>query len=325
MSTTSEVKAAIDANNARVDSASSSASAYIHNAESVARGYAGLGAITKPDFTDFQNPAYTPDANLALEFLNQYNDLWAGIEARTKQLMADWMGTYFPKLDPLLSAGEDAWLRNVVENGYIGIPAGVENAIWERDRSRELLDANRVMDEAVNGFALRGFGLPPGALSAAVLDVQMAANDKISTQSRDVAINQAKISVEMTKFAIEEMTKLRLGVASALGQFVHAAIAIPTAAANIAEHYANMRAKLWDSSAAYLNALTGKAHLGLTKTTSQGELDIKANSLSMSEFQHEQDLRIQVALKGAEQLGNIAAHAISAQQSFSNIGNITTG
>lgn len=48
-------------------------------------------------------------------------------------------------------------------SGGTGIPAHVENQIWQRDRSRVLEDVARARDDVLATFASRGFPLPPGS------------------------------------------------------------------------------------------------------------------------------------------------------------------
>jgi len=55
-----------------------------------------------------------------------------------------------------------------------------------------------------------------------LLRVQQVAADKSSTIARDSAIKQMEIAVDMVKFAIGEVSKLRLGIASALADFIRA-------------------------------------------------------------------------------------------------------
>lgn len=87
-------------------------------------------------------------------------------------------------------------------NGGTGLPAAVEQAIWDRARSREAATAQANIDEiARNGEAL-GFRLPPGVVAAQTRQAQQDYYDKLSSFSRDVAIKQAELEQSNLKDTI---------------------------------------------------------------------------------------------------------------------------
>lgn len=325
MTAADQVNAIIsDAKNTQA-AATDKAIQYTDNAQIIAQGYITPNAPPEPTYPGVTAPPYTPDTNLAIDFDNEYNKIWVGLEDWLKQLMADWMGTYIPQLDSRLHTAADDWFYNVIVNGYLGIPVAIENAIWERSRARELLEAIRMEDEAVNHMAARGFAMPPGVLSARLLQVQAEAQDKNSTHSRDVAIKQAEISIDMTKFAIGEVTKLRLGVAQALADFMRAAMELPKAAADTARAYADCKTRLWNSSAEYLNALVNRADLELKRTSTVAGNFLESQKISVAAFDSHLNRQVQAADSAATAMGHIASAALGAQQTLAHIGETQTG
>jgi hypothetical protein len=88
--------------------------------------------------------------------------------------------------------------------GGTGLDPAVEQAIWDRARSREAQTADNNIDEVVRNAAARGFALPSGAMAAMLREAQKSALAKASEVSRDIAIKQADLEQENAKHAIEQ-------------------------------------------------------------------------------------------------------------------------
>lgn len=88
--------------------------------------------------------------------------------------------------------------------GGSGIPAAVEQALWERAASREDLDTSRQISAAYTEFSSRGFTEPPGMLVARVDAIREEAQIKKQGLNRDIAIKMADVHVENVRFAVEQ-------------------------------------------------------------------------------------------------------------------------
>lgn len=86
--------------------------------------------------------------------------------------------------------------------GGTGLPAAVEQAIWDRLRDRETQIAQANEDEVMRQGEALGYQLPPGALSAQLRTAQQAYYDKLSTASRDIGIKQAELEQTNLKDSI---------------------------------------------------------------------------------------------------------------------------
>lgn len=269
-------------------------------------------------------PPFSPNKDLAYEYNANYDKIWGDLEDWIRGLMTEWMDTYFPVLDPCIQPSEDAWLCSVVNDGYIGIPAHVETQIWDRARGREILDAIQLEQEATSAYAAMGYAMPPGALLARQMQARAKASDQSATINRELAIKNTEISVDVTKFAIGEMTKLRLGIADALGNYIRAWLTLPQAAADIAKSNAEANKWVWDSASDYIRALVAKHGLELDadKFNSQMQLESQRNFVSLVNSNTQS--RVSAAVQAAESIGKIAAAAINANQSLGHVGNVTT-
>jgi hypothetical protein len=94
-----------------------------------------------------------------------------------------------------------ATLNNRLSGGT-GLPAAVEQAIWDRARSRETQSALANEAEVMRTSEAMGFQLPSGVLAAQLREAQQAYYDKLSGLSRDVAIKQAELEQENLKQTI---------------------------------------------------------------------------------------------------------------------------
>lgn len=86
--------------------------------------------------------------------------------------------------------------------GGTGLPTAVEQAIWDRARSRETQTALANEAEIMRASEAMGFQLPSGVLAAQLREAQQAYYDKLSGLSRDIGIKQAELEQENLKQTI---------------------------------------------------------------------------------------------------------------------------
>ncbi|MDD0837917.1 hypothetical protein PSQ40_04965 [Curvibacter sp. HBC61] len=92
--------------------------------------------------------------------------------------------------------------------GGTGLAPAVEQAMWDRLRSREerLADANQ--QEVMRNSQAFGFALPSGTLAAQLREAQQAYYDKLSEVSREITIKQAELEQENLRQTIDAGIKL---------------------------------------------------------------------------------------------------------------------
>lgn len=94
-------------------------------------------------------------------------------------------------------------IRKLWEGGS-GIPAAVEQAMWDRAAERENLEVKRAVSEAGLEFSRRGFFLPSGLLAARVDNIRNEALLKKNSLHRELTIQIAQWQVENVRFAVEQ-------------------------------------------------------------------------------------------------------------------------
>lgn len=92
--------------------------------------------------------------------------------------------------------------------GGTGLDSAVEQAIWDRSRSRETQIALANESEVMRQSEAFGFSLPTGVLAAQLRKTQQDYYDKLSGLSRDVAIKQAELEQENLKQTISQGIEL---------------------------------------------------------------------------------------------------------------------
>ncbi len=88
--------------------------------------------------------------------------------------------------------------------GGSGIAPAVEQAIWDRGRSREAGVAEANVAEVTRNAESRGFMIPTGAFHAQLREAQRTLLGKLAEYSREVAIKQAELEQANAKHAIEQ-------------------------------------------------------------------------------------------------------------------------
>lgn len=156
---------------------------------------------------------------------------------------------YFPNECDYLEKAQ-AQLCEIL-NGGTGIPAHVEDQIWQRDRARVLNEVRRATDETLATFAARGFAVPPGAATHAIYLNQVESQNKIAQQSRDVAIKHVEILMENIRFAIQNALDYRIKAIQAAGDYIKTLAVGPEIAVRLATSAANAQAQLISAASSY--------------------------------------------------------------------------
>lgn len=135
--------------------------------------------IDSLEFTSVR-PAFTgQDLDAAdFQFVNEtYDPL---LVDRTKQLVLDMM------------------------DGKSGLPAAVENALYERAREREVEAAEREVGAAADDWASKGYKYPGGVLAARVDRIRGDAERRVTTLGREQFIEAWRIQIEQFRQALAQ-------------------------------------------------------------------------------------------------------------------------
>lgn len=319
-----EVVEALIENAVEVSSGASDRATEFANAAQQA-AFSIISLTPPPDATrpEVVIPAFDPTVDFTGDFNSGFNDAIADFIPDFQAEITSYINRFFPNNIGCLLTNIDGWICNTVANGGTGIPLGVENAIWQRDREREILEAQRAEDEAVRGYSARGWALPSGVLTDTLLRVREGLADKISASSRDRAIEQIKIEIENIRFAVEQGVKLRLGAIDALVNFLNARARLVEAAIEKAKALVDAKTRLFSSIGSYYTAIIGAAELVLSYEKLRIDTVLHQQDTVVQANVQNVNSRVNAAISAAEAMGAVAAAALSSQNSIAEISNAT--
>lgn len=207
-------------------------------------------------------------------------DIWDEWETRYLEL-ADWlvaqriafMTTYFPDEQATYEAAEN-WLQAAIVNPESGLPPAVASQIWGDDQARILSDKARAQDAVVAQFAARRFPLPPGAAAAAVAGIEQKAQEALAESSRKVAI----LSVDLQKFNVETILKLRQVSMSSVVDYIKALASGPDIASKMTNVGYDIQTKLISAASQFFSARANAAEV-VTRAASM-DADAKTKLIS---------------------------------------------
>lgn len=96
-----------------------------------------------------------------------------------------------------------AYIREGMQGGT-GLPAPIEEALFNRARSRESKETTRAVQEAVNDWSTRNFSMPPGMLVKQVASIREQGQLKASELNRDILIEASKMEIEQIRFLVQQ-------------------------------------------------------------------------------------------------------------------------
>jgi len=235
--------------------------------------------------------------------------------------------TYFPNECTYLERAEQ-WLCDTITNGGTGIPAAVEDQIWQRDRSRVLQESQRVEDELLTQWSSRGYALPPGAAVWGAYRVNADAQNKISQASRDVAAKQAEIEIENIRFAVQQAIQLRVQAVQAASTYINALARAADVGTQFSQSAVNAQAALISAATGFYNARVRVEEIKYNVRERNAVLDMEAQRTDVLAFMQRAGNASNAASAAASAAGAMGAAALNAlhsQATISSIENVEGG
>lgn len=237
--------------------------------------------------------------------------------------MRDYINEYFPDYDQLMSTVVN-WLEDVIQNSTIGITPAYENAVWERERARELQEANRTKDNAVTDFATRGFSMPSGMLAARLQEVDQAAQNNSVTSARDQAIKHIELAVENVQFAIQQSIALQTSILNAAVNYINAYVRAITTGIDHAKTMVDAKNSLYQYAYEYYKTYIAWGEMALRYEQLNNNVDLTEAGLVVDFATKNVRSRVEAAVGAAEAMGDVAAAALASQNSMATIVHQTT-
>lgn len=308
---------------AQANAASSKAQQFADAAQTAAFVLLNLTSPGTPTKPDVIIPPFDPTIDFTGDFNRAYNEAIADYDPDFQREVTAFINRFFPNVSACLQTAVDNWICDTINDGGTGIPANVENAIWQRDREREILESRRAEDEAVRGYSARGWMLPSGVIVDTLNRVREVLGDKISASSRDRAIKQSEIEIENIRFAVDQGVKLRLGAIDALVGFLGIHARMKELAIDRAKALVDAKIRLFNSVGEYYSAIIGAAQLMLNFDELKINSTLKQQEIFVSGLTQNVRSRVEAAISAAQAMGAIASSALSSQNSVAELSNAT--
>ena len=165
-------------------------------------------ALSLPSFTTVM-PADTTVAptNLDVTLANAYATAAPQMVTMIDGYVDSMLHKYNPEYATQMAAIE-AQLTKYLEGGT-GLNAAVENAIYERARSKNNAESLRVRDAALSDAAARGFTMPTGALMSAMQLARQSGADNNARAASEIVVMQAEMEQKNLQFAVTTSASMR--------------------------------------------------------------------------------------------------------------------
>lgn len=281
-------------------------------------GYRLNLALYDPAQPDVDVPPFSPDIDLG-ELLDIASD--GNITLFIDKLSVEFtrfVNSYFPDYGVYESD-----LRARVQEMLSGnrmLPLPIENAIFERGRSRITKDYLSLTQSVSSEMAARGFTLPDGTLAARLDEAKFAGHSATAGFSRDVAIRQAEIAIDNLRFAMDMAYKHRFDAISAAIQYVQSVIvSVLDKGVEKARLIVEAKRALWDSTTTYYNTLIRNGEMLLRYEDLVASNAVERARLTLQALTNDTQRYTEGAIAGAQSMAKVAGDALSSLNTLASI------
>ena len=264
--------------------------------------------------------AIEPDMLVTEDGLATFNAYKDQIAQGLKNDLVDFFNTYYPLGSDAFDEAQ-SWLVDVINNGGTGIPASVEDQIWQRARDRLNHESLSAGDQVMNAAAARGLPLIDGASVATLKSIQFKKIQELGQQSTAIASKQAEIAIDTIKFAIGEAIKSRFSAMTAAGDYIRSLLAGLGTTVEISKLNADSKARMMDAVATlYRTRLYRDDMIINSQVSKRGQDESFYRDLTNN---HWSDMRIQIeaATNAASAYAKTAQAALNSLQTVASAAN----
>ena len=216
-----------------------------------------------------------PTSDFSVDVKDAFDYAFAHFNDDLKPQIIDYLAEFFPDIAAAVRTGSDQWIIDTITSGGY-VPVAVENAIWNKARDKEMLDAARAEQSVIDATAARGFSMPTGATAAGLLGLQQDLAIRLSSAARDIAVNSFSVANENAKFAIQQAVGLRTSFVSALGDFIKTVMIQPNGSAEYAKTILAAKSNLYDAATRLYSATIAEEQMRVEALQKNVSLDLTA-------------------------------------------------
>lgn len=247
----------------------------------------------------------------------KFSDLFGGTDNAASNIdsvngeVEQWLATYFPAIN--------GGFKNVPEDYLVGVISGVTpygmastvfETVWQqsRDRSGRTIRSERA--SLNSAFSSRGFSLPPGALIDQLAQSERRASDAVLDVSREQAIKDADIKLQILQQAVQLATQLKLGILNTAADLFRAYTSMYQLDSQSAQIKASAYQSFYNALSSYYNVEVNIKQLQLRAAETKAGIDGQIDSNRIRSYSADSTGSAHAA--AAQGFSNIAGQAASA-------------
>ncbi len=166
----------------------------------------------------------------------------------------DWLAKYFPAMHGCFKDQPEETLCGILSGVKpYGLDKSILDMVWNQARDRAGRTMRTEQATIAATFSGRGFSLPPGAMVDLIAQSEQRATDIALDVSREQAIKDADIKVDIYKMGLQLSVQLKTAVLSALADFYRMWITVPDKDIQRAQIRAQAQAALYAALSSYYN------------------------------------------------------------------------
>jgi hypothetical protein len=257
--------------------------------------------------------SYTP-GNIDAGNMPQFSDLFDGAD-NSNPLISDlndkvdaWLAKYFPAINGSFKTLNEDWCAGVISGTTpFGTSSTVFELVWQQARDRAYRTASSEQRQIEASMSSRGFSLPTGALADLLSQSEQAATSSILDVSRDQAIKDADIKVDLLKHATTIASQLKLGILSASADYFRSFYAVHGTAIEKARIQAQLYSTYYGALSNYANVEVSIEELRLRAAQAQANVSLSGEELKLRAAQASAGIAVsseQLKLQAAEARAN---------------------
>lgn len=219
--------------------------------------------------------------DIALQKPPQFSDLFAGgdpsnaIIGQLNSQVDQWLGKYFPLINSSFKSIPEEWLVNVISGVKpFGIEKTVFDLVWHQARDRAYRSVRAEQRSLEAAFSGRGFTMPLGALVDALAQSEQRATDAVLDVSRDQAIKDADIKVDILKHATALAAQMKAGILNTSADFFRNFYSVHTQGNETARIRAQAYGTYYNALSNFYNVELGLEQLRLRAAEASSEISL---------------------------------------------------
>ncbi|MCW8037955.1 hypothetical protein [Acinetobacter entericus] len=126
-----------------------------------------------------------------------------------------------PKYSSELLDGLQAKIRAGMNDGGTGLPDAVQDALFNRSRTRQSNETDKAVQEVIHDWSARNFNMPQGQLAKQIAAIRENGRLDAADLNRDILIEASKWEIENMRFIVEKGMALEQMTMNLFSDFVN--------------------------------------------------------------------------------------------------------